>query len=187
MFINNVNKINDYVSLGGQQVIINLNELRTIIEHDCKTPDEINKYVQSFPTNAFAEGMIDERDNVYGIYHNRPTLGNLINEAQTRALNNQEVFFCRERAILAHVILASIGIPSIIVVANDRRGRRHAFVQYWHKSVAKILDPEQRFLPTSYDPDAYHGYIYNVNTKELVRPNHILEGYARPQMGISNQ
>ncbi len=177
MNITNVNKINDYVSLGGQQVIINLNELRTI-EHDCKTPDEINKYVQSFPTNAFAEGMIDERDNVYGIFHNRPTLGNLINEAKTRALNNQEVFFCRERAILAHVILASIGIPSIIVSGSNNNNDRHSFVIYWHKKVAKVLDPQQRYNTTSKNPYNYGDYVNNLSIQVLVMPNDIIEGYS---------
>ena len=186
MRTDNIIYLTDYVSGDHtQRVGIILNELDEI-GNTCQTPEDVNQYVHTFPTDASAE-LTNCRNLIYGLYQNAPTLGQLIYAATLVSQINLEVFYCRERAILAHVILASIGIPSIIVVANDELGRRHAFVKYWHKSVAKILDPEQRFLPTSYNPDAYHGYIYNVNIKELVRPNHILEGYERPQMDINNQ
>ena len=176
MFINNVNKINDYVSLGGQRVIIDLNELSRI-EHNCKSPDEINNRVQSYPTDAFVRGWTDVRNQVYRNYNNRPTLGNLLNDAKIMAQNNQEVFFCRERAILAHVILASIGIPSIIVSGSNNNDR-HSFVIYWHKKVAKVLDPQQRYNTTSKNPYNYGDYVNNLSIQVLVMPNDIIEGYS---------
>lgn len=160
------------------RVIINLNELR-LIEHQCNTPEDVNMYVHRYPTDASAP-LHDYRNTFYGVFQNAPTLGLLIIGAIVAMPFGEGVFFCRERAIFAHVILASMGIPSIIVSADDNNGNRHVFVKFWHKRVAKILDPQQRYLPTNINPDAYNGYVHNVSVQVLVEPNNVLEGYSRP-------
>ena len=162
-----------YVATNGTSKIIVSEEDMKNFEEPAKlqTPQDVLAYCHR---KRIADDPKAKRNELYKLHPEGVNLSMLFEHS---------VQYCRERSVLAHILLVQLGIPSVIVSASSQDSR-HSFVLYKKNDVINVLDAEKNQMVqlangSFYTRSSGKTYKYDPSHQILVFPRTLRDGYEQ--------
>lgn len=176
MNIDNIKIVNgEYTAKSGSKLLIDLEDISTRFTDVNDSPSDVFEYCKAQKRKS------DEAKELRHRIYAEKVQGVLLSE-----IFEKEVPYCRERSVLAHIILAQKGIPSVIISASSDNSR-HSFVLFKEKGQVYVLDAEKKVMQKLGATEKYgvKQYSKDIVAHVLVEPKNTKSQYSKLVSGNS--